>query len=635
MSTQSEPENLVPEELENLEFEESENIEELENLEPEESENLEPEESEHLEPEESENLVPEKLEKLEPEESEKPEPEKLEKAPRKIYYCDICNIPCLSAMVMQTHIAGLRHKKRERAMKLRAAAAAGIVLNQEARPVVPVVYEESDFVKRPLSKNIRCLKDYVKDPNRDEPLIGLEYVVEVRFEGKRNPCYECQLCQFNTEVVPMIEHLTGRKHRKAYLIKHFPERGRKKPNMNFPKEDKAKFLKRIAKEIETEEGVKRYKCEGYDRPSVPSNSAKNRARWSRTVYKAENDPVQREKALATLDVFEITSDAEATQVINIAQSLSEALKAFCENKAALQHIKNLPPLLRMFPSEHRNTTNPGKEEERTQELASDGVAPLPGLLGKAPGLLGHAPSASNTCQTGQTISSFTVGSSDLARETSIRMSLAFQLGNFALGVNQWMKQFSQAAPVNFQPNPGGEKSHPSVSSQNSYPKQCHQGSKTQKYDNRKAGGRVSRWDNPGDSYSATGEYPVKCPSQGAPSWYNGGNSNHVPASLPAASNRLGWPQASGYQQQNLQANGGGVQFPFSGGRSYSDYQQQNTEMNNMMGQSSEDPSSSIMSQLRGKDPATLTRMLQELVPYYPDLQRIDIYALAQALSKLS
>uniref|UniRef100_A0ACB8FTE2 Uncharacterized protein n=1 Tax=Sphaerodactylus townsendi TaxID=933632 RepID=A0ACB8FTE2_9SAUR len=111
MSTQSEPENLVPEELENLEFEESENIEELENLEPEESENLEPEESEHLEPEESENLVPEKLEKLEPEESEKPEPEKLEKAPRKIYYCDICNIPCLSAMVMQTHIAGLRHKK--------------------------------------------------------------------------------------------------------------------------------------------------------------------------------------------------------------------------------------------------------------------------------------------------------------------------------------------------------------------------------------------------------------------------------------------------------------------------------------------------------------------------------------------
>ncbi|CAI5789635.1 Hypothetical predicted protein [Podarcis lilfordi] len=42
-----------------------------------------------------------------------------------------------------------------------------------------------------------------------------------------------------------------------------------------------------------------------------------------------------------------------------------------------------------------------------------------------------------------------------------------------------------------------------------------------------------------------------------------------------------------------------------------------------------------MSQLRGKDAVTLTSMLLQLVPHYPDLQKIDIHALAQTLSEMN
>ncbi|XP_060103778.1 uncharacterized protein LOC132577996 [Heteronotia binoei] len=174
---------------------------------------------------------------------EQPEPEKLERPGSRIYYCEICKVPCLSAIILQTHFAGIRHKKRERALKRKCAP--------------PVINEEPMYVKRPLSKSIRCLKDYMKDPNREEPLIGLEYVLEVQFQGRRDPCYECQLCMFKTEIVPMIEHLIGQRHRKAYIIKHYPDKGKRKAND--PKEDRARFFRRIAREIEKEEGLKMYK----------------------------------------------------------------------------------------------------------------------------------------------------------------------------------------------------------------------------------------------------------------------------------------------------------------------------------------------------------------------------------------
>ncbi|XP_062986577.1 uncharacterized protein LOC134401493 isoform X2 [Elgaria multicarinata webbii] len=486
-------------------------------------------------------------------------------------------------------------------------------------------------VKRPLSKNIRCLKDFMKDPDREEPLIGLEYVMEVRFKGRREPFYECQLCQFNTEMAPMIEHLTGQRHRKTYLIKHYPEKSRRGPNNG--KEEKVRFLRRIAREVEKTEGLKMYKREGYERPSIRSLAAKKKARFS-SGYKPENDPVRRQKAVEYMEYFEITSDKEATEVIKIAQSLSEALKAFCEKKAALQHIRSLPPLL---PPGIRNEKQqkPNKPLESYKDHPADNWKHgcLSNGLAQLQSLLQQAPSTSHN-----------ISSKDLATVSALKSSFAHQRGGFSQGINEWMKQFNQSASAYFQSMPAEEESPYFTSLQSSYTTQHCERDGSQVPDNRMVDSRIKNWDSrrgsldsraypvTPKSYGPPRGYQADCSSQKSPSWYCDGPANSKQTSAPSfssESNRSAWPQRSG-PEGDLEA------FPsFSGGRSYGDYQPQNTELNNVMSGSSSGLTADVMNQLRGKDAATLTSMLQQLVPYYPDLQKINIHALAQALSEMN
>ncbi|KFV39336.1 hypothetical protein N341_12423, partial [Tyto alba] len=67
-------------------------------------------------------------------------------------------------------------------------------------------------------------------------------------------------------MAPMIEHLSGYKHRRAYISKEFP--GKMKRETTDVKECKVSFLRRIAGELEKTEGLKMYKIEGYIRPST-------------------------------------------------------------------------------------------------------------------------------------------------------------------------------------------------------------------------------------------------------------------------------------------------------------------------------------------------------------------------------
>ncbi|KAM9285925.1 uncharacterized protein FYN16_014869 [Cariama cristata] len=103
-----------------------------------------------------------------------------------------------------------------------------VILGSPAPVRSPMKFETQRPVKRGLTKDITCLKDFMNDPKREEPLVGLEHVVEIRFEGRKEPHYECKLCGFNTEMAPMIEHLSGYKHRRAYISKEFPDKMKRK-----------------------------------------------------------------------------------------------------------------------------------------------------------------------------------------------------------------------------------------------------------------------------------------------------------------------------------------------------------------------------------------------------------------------
>ncbi|KFQ01141.1 hypothetical protein N330_13137, partial [Leptosomus discolor] len=59
---------------------------------------------------------------------------------------------------------------------------------------------------------------------------------------------------------PMIEHLSGYKHRRAYISKEFPDKMKRRTTD--VKECKVSFLRRIAGELEKTEGLKMYKVFG-------------------------------------------------------------------------------------------------------------------------------------------------------------------------------------------------------------------------------------------------------------------------------------------------------------------------------------------------------------------------------------
>ncbi|KFO65895.1 hypothetical protein N302_10352, partial [Corvus brachyrhynchos] len=65
-------------------------------------------------------------------------------------------------------------------------------------------------------------------------------------------------------MAPMIEHLSGYKHRREYISKEFPDKIRRKPTD--VKECKVSFFRRIAGELEKSEGLKMYKVIGSKLP---------------------------------------------------------------------------------------------------------------------------------------------------------------------------------------------------------------------------------------------------------------------------------------------------------------------------------------------------------------------------------
>ncbi|KAJ7313475.1 hypothetical protein JRQ81_004878 [Phrynocephalus forsythii] len=505
----------------------------------------------------------------------------------------------------------------------------------------PVVHEDPRSVKRPFSKHIRSLKDLMKDPKREEPLVGLEYILEIRFQGRKMPFYECQLCHFNMELLPMIEHVTGQKHRKRYLTKHYPEKVKRNPNDC--KEDKNSFFKRISREVEKTEGLKMYKRETHERPSVATTPAEKKARFSRG-YRPENDPVRRQKALEYMENFEIKSDQEAALVISLAQSLSKDLKAFCERIATLNYIKTLPSLL--SPEITENQYNPINSIENYQDqpgdtcTVSDGLAKLYSLLQQVPST-SHTHADSYDYQLRKP-SLHGLCSKDFATVSALRSSFDTQPGGSHSGMNEWMKQFSQSASAFFQSTPAEEEFPHFRSGQRSYTMQCNQ------EDNIMIDNRMKKWDNvkvshdsetlPLDlnSYLPPKVYQASYPTRRRPSRFHDEPENsdlmHPPSSS-SESRGPSWPQQPDYHPSSPESYLESYST-FSGGSSHRDYQQQNAQLDYVMDGHSSDLTN-LMNQLRGQDAATLGSMLEQLLPHYPDLQKINIHALAQALSEMN
>ncbi|XP_066183915.1 uncharacterized protein [Sylvia atricapilla] len=162
------------------------------------------------------------------------------------FHCNICKIWCSSALNLQTHFLGAKHKAIEEALKahgmIETESCSGKKLKTPAKlpdfaktggclgkkgktPVklpdfVPLepekVYGAEKFYGQTLEDQLNTCKD-------SEPALGLNYIIEYRTKDNVPFLYECQLCHCKTGLSSMFMHVCGSKHRLAYLREHYPE----------------------------------------------------------------------------------------------------------------------------------------------------------------------------------------------------------------------------------------------------------------------------------------------------------------------------------------------------------------------------------------------------------------------------
>ncbi|KAM3928962.1 uncharacterized protein RB166_006793 isoform 2-T2 [Leptodactylus fuscus] len=208
------------------------------------------------------------------------------------------------------------------------------------------------------------LLDYVSDPKREESLIGLQYVVEIKMLESEKSVVKCNLCNVKGQMATMREHLVGTNHVKVYMEKHYFSVLQSLKRSSHHKAQLAKLLKDYAKEIERAEGTQSIKIEYVS----AADMKKEQENWmaeqeERLEFRVEQKKFQvldrRQMALNYSEKFKISSREEATIVLNLTQQLSDQLEQYFLKYKGLHNYpqdghENLPP---------KTTANQGSNKE--------------------------------------------------------------------------------------------------------------------------------------------------------------------------------------------------------------------------------------------------------------------------------
>ncbi|XP_073534659.1 uncharacterized protein [Phyllobates terribilis] len=188
-------------------------------------------------------------------------------------------------------------------------------------------------VSKKKSQKTISLLDYVEDPKREESLIGLQYVVDVKMSDTDKSVVKCNLCDVKGLMATMKEHLVGINHIKLYMEKHYFKLYQSLRKSNVNKSHFVKILKDYAKEIERAEGRRGVKIE-YVSAAEMKREQENwvTEREERVESQVEQNQSQvldkRQMALNYSENFKISSREEATIVLNLTQHLSDQLEQY-------------------------------------------------------------------------------------------------------------------------------------------------------------------------------------------------------------------------------------------------------------------------------------------------------------------
>ncbi|XP_071410369.1 uncharacterized protein [Pithys albifrons albifrons] len=193
------------------------------------------------------------------------------------FFCYICKVWCASALNLQTHFHGFKHKMLEEALKshgiVKTASGPGDQVKTPVKLPDYVQIEPERLHGQTLEEQLNTCKD-------SEPALGLNYIIEYRSRDNVPSLYECQLCCCKTGLNSMFMHVCGSKHRLAYLKHHYPEIAESDEVKGKGSELNRK-VRQVALTIEKKEGRKQIK--------VVTEAPTMRKRWQES-FNADDSP---------------------------------------------------------------------------------------------------------------------------------------------------------------------------------------------------------------------------------------------------------------------------------------------------------------------------------------------------------
>ncbi|NP_001121227.1 uncharacterized protein LOC100158299 [Xenopus laevis] len=210
---------------------------------------------------------------------------------------------------------------------------------------------QGTFPHPPLKKKSKgkgkkkSLLEFIEDPLRKEPLVGLQYVVEVKLLQYNKSVYKCNLCSVRGEISCIIDHLVGGHHLRAFMNTYYYHKIEALRRMKLSKMELQKMLKEYAMKIEKKEGIKCVKVE------YVHGKGKNKEIdvWKSKIYDDYTPDYQQKKvtdrrqiALQYSESFKITSRTEANEVLNLTEHLNKLLERYFIKSGGedLLHIQN-------------------------------------------------------------------------------------------------------------------------------------------------------------------------------------------------------------------------------------------------------------------------------------------------------
>ncbi|XP_072008983.1 uncharacterized protein [Engystomops pustulosus] len=115
--------------------------------------------------------------------------EHLSEKKKKTFFCKVCQVACLNRDGIYSHYKDEEHIEMEDA------------------------YYGGRYGKYFYS----CLQDYILCPLRKEPLIGLQYIIQLYPEVDIEDAFRCSLCKVIGPLYFIMKHIESFKHRKNYL----------------------------------------------------------------------------------------------------------------------------------------------------------------------------------------------------------------------------------------------------------------------------------------------------------------------------------------------------------------------------------------------------------------------------------